>query len=635
MPSSLAGLPALVVKVGRPIIRWWGQGLLLFALPLGWVVAALIVIYELQLDPFSLFVIFLATMAVIAGLGWAMDRLISRPLGQLHRAIQAVAQGLPPDALDVQRRDEIGVVTAAFKAMAERLQRTQQALRLSEERLKLALDSGRIGAWDWDISAGQMHLSQRLAEVLWGCPGVNTIAPVEYLRRIHQDDQPTFRQFLDQHLAEVTSLSEVEYRLRHRDGDWRWMLCRIKVVAWDSAGQPTRMMGTHIDVTERHQREQELRQAQKMDAMGKLTGGIAHDFNNLLTVIQGNLELLADRDHDPARGTMVEDALSAVADGVDLTRSLLAFSRKQPLVQRTVAVAPLLAKFNRMVGRMLSEQVNLRTPPVDSTLAVTVDDGALEAALLNLVINAQDALPQGGWIELGAKRLQVPRPLICHGERLAPGRYVRLQVADNGEGMDEGVLQRACEPFFSTKADRGTGLGLAMVYGFARQSQGALRLVSQKGQGTRVELYLPLVVDVPVEAPRSRVKTQAAVGGTECILVVEDREDVRRFATTGLRQLGYRVLEAPHAAGAQTRLGCHPEVALVFSDIVMPGGMNGYDLAHWVAARPNPPALLLTTGFSDGAEQGGQRRFPAPVLPKPYSIDQLDQYIRLVLDYGS
>jgi signal transduction histidine kinase/CheY-like chemotaxis protein len=393
-------------------------------------------------------------------------------------------------------------------------------------------------------------------------------------------------------------------------------------------------VGIIRDITQRKEKEAQLRQAQKMEVVGQLTGGVAHDFNNLLTIILGNLRLLNETlDGDPEASELADDALSAARDGAELTQRLLTFSRKQILRPEPVDVNALLVNFGRFLQRTLREDVELRITRSQEVAAVLADPGHLQHALLNLAVNARDAMPRGGNLILENTRKHIgPSEATAYPE-LAPGDYVIISVSDTGIGMTPEDTARAVEPFFTTKQHgEGSGLGLSMVYGFARQSGGGVLIRSEFGKGTRVSVLLP---ETAARVPEgdSEPPARDVQRGSETLLVVEDQSKVRKFATQSLKGLGYRVLEAEHAAAAIKTLEAEPGVALLFSDIVMPGPMNGRELARWAVAHRPGLKVLLTTGFSK--ETGSVS--PADeddfsLLKKPYTREHLGEAVRVVLD---
>ncbi|MDS4029260.1 MAG: PAS domain S-box protein [Candidatus Contendobacter sp.] len=397
----------------------------------------------------------------------------------------------------------------------------------------------------------------------------------------------------------------------------------------------------------RRDQETQLAQARKLEAIGRLTGGIAHDFNNLLTVIKGNLEILREQNDDwpdSDWALLIEDALSAARQGAELTNGLLAFSRQQPLRLQRTRVNRVVQSLQRLLDRVLEPTVRLRMEIDPSLPDVMTDPGQLQAALLNLMLNAQDAMAEGGILDVRTATLDSRSEAVVPTTHLVPGRYVVVTVADSGIGMDADTLTRACEPFFTTKPfGKGTGLGLSTVYGFVTQSQGGITIDSQPDQGTIVRLFLPALEPVSARTaretpsfplPPSRCPL-ASAGGAETILVVEDEARVRRLACRYLRDLGYSVLEAADVQEAVAVLETEPDIQMVFSDIVMPGDLNGYDLARWMAVHRPAVKCLLTTGRYERASAVSTDDPPSvPVLVKPYSKKQLAHWARQRLNSG-
>jgi len=390
------------------------------------------------------------------------------------------------------------------------------------------------------------------------------------------------------------------------------------------------------DLTSRHRIEEELRQAHKMEAVGQLTGGIAHDFNNLLTVVSGNLEMIERRLTDDRSRALLREAQSAAEDGAKLTAQLLAFGRKQPLNAKLADVGQLVSQFVPLLRRALGETVELRTIVSGSPVTALVDASQLQNALLNLTLNARDAMPRGGRLTVEISAAKLDSDYASMYPEVRTGSYVLISVTDTGSGMSSEVRQHAFEPFFTTKGvGAGTGLGLSMVYGFTKQSGGHVQLYSEVGQGTSVRLFLPAASMAPVEAPRAASDAPAPPAlprGSETILVVEDDARVRRVAVARLEDTGYRVLEAENAAQALEMLAADPQIALLFTDIVMPGGMSGDELAR--AARRLLPSLkiILTSGFAEPSVAVRELAAEASWLKKPYSAMELAVRIRELLD---
>ena len=343
------------------------------------------------------------------------------------------------------------------------------------------------------------------------------------------------------------------------------------------------------DLTSRQKTEEELRQSQKMEAIGQLTGGLAHDFNNLLTVITGNLEMLEMRLKDSDQRELLKEAQDAALDGAKLTSQLLAFGRRQPLNPTPTDLAPLILTFSELLRRTLGESVELNIRVTGSGHLCVVDAPQLQNALLNLAINARDAMPRGGTLTINISQTRLDADYAQMYPEIRTGRYVLIAVTDTGSGMPEDVRQRAFEPFFTTKpTGAGTGLGLSMVYGFVKQSGGNIQIYSELERGTSVRIFLPLAdAGHTSDEPAPGAEMEAMPSGSETILVVEDDARVRRVTVARLRSLGYQVVEADGGAAALALLAAHAETAMIFTDVVMPGGMNGHELAQAaLAAKP-------------------------------------------------
>ncbi|MCO5107211.1 MAG: PAS domain S-box protein [Burkholderiaceae bacterium] len=385
---------------------------------------------------------------------------------------------------------------------------------------------------------------------------------------------------------------------------------------------------------QRARTEEQLFQSQRLEALGQLTGGVAHDFNNLLTVVSGNLQMLEERvASDALSANLVKAALRATGRGADLTRKLLAFARRQTLQPRSIDMRQMLTSLADILKRTLGPNIDVRALVDDGLPPAKADPGMLDTALLNLAVNARDAMPQGGTLTLAATLASVEAGTGARADGLAPGRYLLLSVGDTGTGMTPAVLARAFEPFFTTKdSGKGSGLGLSLVYGFAKQSGGHVQATSTPGLGTTISLHLP--VDESEALPAAPFGADPAYrGGSETILVVEDDEEVREVATAFLRKLGYRVLEAADADDALAQLGREPAIDLLFSDVVLRGGTSGPVLAREALARHPKLRVAFASGYARNTlplrEELGRK---VELLSKPYRIDQLARTLRRTLD---
>jgi PAS domain S-box-containing protein len=396
-------------------------------------------------------------------------------------------------------------------------------------------------------------------------------------------------------------------------------------------------VGIIRDLTERREAEKEreqLRHSQKMEAVGQLTGGLAHDFNNLLAIIIGNLDMLRElRAEDTVTDELVRDALEATLRGAYLTRRLLAFARRQPLRPEQADINEVIGAIVRLLTRTLGENISIELALSPNVWPVQIDRAQFEAVIANLATNARDAMPRGGTLSITTQNGRLDEAYAAAHTDVEPGDYVVVEVSDSGIGMPPEVLTRIFEPFFTTKEQgRGTGLGLSMVFGFMKQSGGHISVYSEPNTGTTFRLYLPRLA-AGIRAPlEERQEATAPAGGSETILVVEDNSALRRIAVRQLREAGYRLLEASDAEAAMAIVESQEPIDLLLTDVVMPGAMDGRDLAR-VATRLRPMLrTLLTSGFPDARLGGSTPRTGARLLGKPYRKQELCQVVREVLD---
>ncbi len=430
------------------------------------------------------------------------------------------------------------------------------------------------------------------------------------------------------------------WRVR-KDGSRFWASVVINAIH-DGEGELIGFAKVTRDLTERRAGEEQLRQVQKMESVGQLTGGVAHDFNNLLTVIIGNLDALQRHLREPTADMerlkrSAENAMRGARRGESLTQRLLAFSRQQPLEPRPVDVGRLVAGMSDMLRRSLGEQIAIETALTGGLWQAEVDPNQLEVAILNLALNARDAMPNGGRLTLETANVFLDKAYTAGQSEVVPGQYVQLAISDSGEGMTADVQARAFDPFFTTKdVGQGTGLGLSQVYGFVKQSRGHVKIYSEPGEGTTIKIYLPrLHAEQAFESPKEMpvpVRGQA----DETILVVEDDEDVRASTTEMLRDLGYTILEAANARSGLQLLDTHPEIRLLFTDVGLPGGMNGRQLADEARRRRSNLKILFASGYARNAIVHDGRLDPGvELITKPFAQDVLASRVRDILDAGA
>ena len=405
----------------------------------------------------------------------------------------------------------------------------------------------------------------------------------------------------------------------------------------DTDGEIVGVIGVGQDISEVKRAQAALRQAQKMEVVGQLTGGLAHDFNNLLTVISGNLNFLVDEldvvSTDVAE--IIDDAQSAAKDGAELTHRLLAFARQQVLEPQETLVNDLILDTSRLMSRTLGEDIKISTALDSENPVVMVDQSQLESALMNLCINSRDAMQSGGSLAITSETTSIDQSQVGELKDLAPGKYVVISVEDGGTGMSEKQIEQVFEPFYTTKEPgKGSGLGLSMVHGFVTQSRGTVVIESEQGAGSKIKLYLPEVTASNTTLPPSIETTfsNRVASGREKILVVDDEPRVRKTAVRVLRKLGYEVIEAASGDEALASMEKNKDIDLLFSDIMMPGGMNGRELASIVTKKYPKVKIQLTSGYENVDVTRNSIDAALPLLKKPYDREQLSIALRKQLD---
>ena len=481
-----------------------------------------------------------------------------------------------------------------------------EKLHQSEYLLRQAQHVGHIGNWHWDNQTDTLSWSDEMFHIFGYEPGSFIPTFDIYHQAVADDDRDKYNQFKD-NVLKTGEAQTLEHRICLPTNEVRWVFQQV-VSKLDTDGEPTEVNGIVQDITDRIKRQAQETHNHKMEALGQLTSGVAHDFGNLMTIAKGNLELL-----DESLGStfelseddreILEDARSAIQDSVELTKQLLAFSRKRSLAQEYISVATSIERFIKLFRNTLGDTIELSVDIQENLPDILVDFAQFESSLLNLILNARNAMPDGGLITISADLETYRKDRETHFEDSdIKNHAVSIAITDTGQGMTDEVRQHATEPFFTTRQNEGTGLGLSMVYGFMRQSHGVLTIDSSPGKGACVKMLFPVyTVKQAVKEETARKKIAPVSDAT--VLVVEDRPEVRQFAVRCLDNLQLKILEADNAASARNLLEKNENIDVLFTDILMPGDMNGRDLANWAVKKFPQLKVLLTTAAEKETQQ--------------------------------
>jgi len=592
-------------------------------------------------------------IAIMAAASFMFSRSVSEPIRKLHEGTEIIGAGNLNYKVSTMAKDEVGQLSRAFdqmtiqlkesfegleKEIAER-KRTEEALRKNEEKYRTVADF----TYDWEYWLG---LNRNFIYVSPSCEGVSGYRPEEFFANpdlietiVHPDDRHLFSQHLN-NIFDSEKACHLEFRINTRSGEERW-ISHVCQPAYSNDGSFLGKRGSNRDVTDLKRAEQEMRtlqdqfrQSQKMEAIGSLAGGVAHDFNNLLTIIKGygQLSLMELKEGDPLKPN-IEEIQKAAERAAGLTRQLLAFSRRQVMEMRVLDPNTLLRDLDKMLRRIIGEDIELVTLLADDLGTVKADGGQIEQVVMNLAVNARDAMQKGGKLTIETGNVELDSAYARKHVAVKPGPYVMLSVSDTGVGMTPEIRERVFEPFFTTKEKgKGTGLGLSTVYGIVKQSGGNIWVYSEPGKGTTLKIYLPRVDEPPEEVGQKGVK-EGLPRGSETVLVVEDEEEVRKLAVQILRRQGYTVLEASQGNEASHICEQHKgPIHLMVMDVVMPG-MNGRELAKSLEPHHPEMKVLYMSGYTDNAiVHHGILEKRLNFIQKPFTIDGLLRKVREVLD---
>jgi len=554
--------------------------------------------------------------------------MVTGTLGE-EKAVEILKHGVCDFVLKGNLARLVPVVMLSLKEKRELKGRHQ-----AEERLALALQGANDGLWDWNLKTGQLFLSPRWKSMLGYADEELENRYQTWERRIHPEDLERTLTHMRDFMVGTLPKYEIEFRMRHKHGQYIDILSRAFTI-YSEQGRVTRMVGTHVDVTDIKKLEGQVRQTLKMEAVGQLAGGVAHDFNNILSIIGGYAHLILAKvtDRNPVKN-YADEIINASNRAAVLTQSLLAFSRKQPVALAVIDLSEVVNGLENYFRKLIREDTELTISCTGASLNVLADRGQIERVLMNLVTNARDAMPGSGRLSMETLPVTLDQAFIeTHGYGKL-GAYSAFSISDNGIGMDPETRSRIFEPFFTTKeAGKGTGLGLSMAYGVVKKHDGFIHVHSQPGAGTVVTIYLPLVTAAVKADQKDPAPSVAMPGGTETILVCEDDEELRRLTVKVLSHFGYRVIEAVDGQEAIEKFVANSEqVDLVIMDAIMPKKNGKMASQQMKMLRPDLKTIFVSGYSWDIFEEGSEFDENTIFLQKPVLPKELLARAREMLD---
>jgi two-component system, cell cycle sensor histidine kinase and response regulator CckA len=587
----------------------------------------------------GLLVIILFIIYVVTNI--LLRHIIISPVKKLETMVDLISLGDFNARCSVETLDELGRLAMRVNTMADRLEKSDGQLRESETRLQLVLEGSRLGYWDWNIETGEVIRNSRWAEML-GYTLEEVDLTVNQWRDLHHpEDRDGVWKSITDHLEGRTLSHNMEYRMRTKDGPYRWILDQAQIVRRDSQGKALRMCGTHTDITQRKKAEQEkeklqkeLAQSQKMESIGQLAGGIAHDFNNMLGVILGYVELAMEEVE--TSGEIYDDLqeiFKAAIRSSEITKQLLAFARKQTVEPKVLDINECITNLLKMLRRLIGENITLTWIPAELPGNIKIDPSQLDQILANLCVNGRDAIIGIGNIIVKTGYATFDRNFCDQNLGYLEGEFIKLSVSDDGSGMDQETQNKIFDPFFTTKGlGKGTGLGLSTIYGIVNQNKGFVTVDSELEQGTTFNIFFPIQND-KTEGNSDSSVTHENLKGAETILLVEDEPRVLKMVELMLNRLGYTVLAAAKPTEAiEIVETTKQKISLVITDVIM-SEMNGRELSDKLSSLNRHLKILFMSGYTgDIIAKNGVLDDGISYIHKPFSIKDLSNKVRKILD---